>query len=128
MKRKSAVIIKGNPKFITGNTVADQFYQDIKCFLENLDYEVTFDAGEPHTSPPNADLWIGHSRGVDRLQFAPKGTITVMFGTSRVGAVNHPDDNSQTGVYPSEVMPNKFHYVFNDEMKQAIIAATRKNS
>ena len=67
-KNKTAVIIKGNPKFIDNNKDADSFYEEIKSFLEDLGFEVSFDKGEPYTSPDKADLWIGHSRGADRLR------------------------------------------------------------
>ena len=59
-KKPTAVIIKGNPEYISGH---DDFYEEIKDFLEELGYKVSFDEGAPYTVPPKADLWIGHSRG-----------------------------------------------------------------
>ena len=86
--RLKAVIIKGNPKRILSN----QIYDDLKKLLENLGMEVIFDDGEPYTKPPKSDIWIGHSRGVDRLQFAPKDTLTIKLGSSDKDALNHPDE------------------------------------
>src|SRR5579884_3801285 len=115
-----AVIIKGNPKFIRNNPVAESFYAEIKEFLEKLGFEVIFSSGQPYTSPPAADLWIGHSRGVDRLRFAPSGTKTLALGSSLKGAVNHPLDNTKDIQGPSNIIPNKYHYVFTPQMKKRI--------
>ena len=120
----TTVIIKGNPKFVAGNPAADDFYQEIKAFLENIGYVVTLDPGEPYTSPPPADLWIGHSRGVDRLRFAPPETKTLAFGSSLPGSVNHPLDSSKDIYGPTDTIPNAHHYAFTEAMKQAILAAT----
>lgn len=75
--RKRAVIIKGNPEHIQDNELADKFYGDLEGLLGQSGYSVQFDAGEPKTEPPAADLWVGHSRGGDRLRFAPPTTRTV---------------------------------------------------
>lgn len=125
MNKPTAIIIKGNPKFIENNIGADNFYREIKTFLKTLGYAVAFDAGEPHSLPEKADLWIGHSRGVDRLRFAPEGTYILAFGSSHQDAVNHPDDNS-TQKYLSDVVPNKFHYEFTEEMKCSILEVTER--
>lgn len=122
MKKLTAIIIKGNPKFIDRNIQADRFYKRIKNFLETLGYEVKVDNGEPYTCPEKADLWIGHSRGSDRLRFAPKGTHILAFGSSSKNAINHPKDNSVKITYPSDVLPNEFHYVFTKKMREAILA------
>lgn len=126
MNTFSAVIIKGNPKFIEDDIDADNFYKEIGAYLETLNYEVSFDTGEPYTSPKNAALWIGHSRGVDRLRFAPKDTYVLAFGSSHKDGVNHPDDNSVEIEHSPDVIPNKFHYTFTDEMKRSILDVTKK--
>lgn len=120
MQKPKAVIITGNPKFITSNKWADDFYNEIKNFLEALGYEVVFDPGEPHTTPPPADLWIGHSRGTDRLRFAPATTKIIALGSSLPGAINHPRDNTKDSFGPSDIIPNEYHYAFMDEMRDAI--------
>jgi hypothetical protein len=125
MKKLTSVIIKGNPKFIENNLKAEMFYQRIKKFLESLEYEVTFDNGDPYTSPKKADLWIGHSRGVDRLRFSPKKTKTIMFGSSHIESINHHLDNSTKITYPSDIVPNKFHYIFTYKMKKSILDITK---
>ncbi len=111
---KTAVIIKGNPKFITDNPDADRFYGEVKSFLEELGYFVTFDAGEPYTSPIKADLWIAHSRGSERLRYAPEGTKTIALGSE--GGINHPEDKSLV----RGDIPEKWHYLLTDEMKEKI--------
>jgi hypothetical protein len=111
---KSAVIIKGNPKFVEGNPDADRFYAELKSFLEELGYQATLDSGEPHTQPKPADVWIAHSRGVDRLRFAPPETITIALGTK--GGINHPQDKS----LKKGDVPDKYHYILTDEMREAI--------
>ncbi|OIO30826.1 hypothetical protein AUJ77_01605 [Candidatus Nomurabacteria bacterium CG1_02_43_90] len=122
IKKLTAIIIKGNPKFIDHNIKADKFYKSIKNFLEALGYEAKFNNGEPYTSPEKADLWIGHSRGYLRLRFALKGTHILAFGSSSKNAINHPKDNSVKIAYPSDVLPNEFHYVFTKKMREAILA------
>jgi hypothetical protein len=114
---KSAVIITGNPAYIKGNKLAMRFYNELKTMLENEMNipKVTFDAGRAYTEPPKADLWIGHSRGMDRLRFAPRGTFTVGIGGR--GGIYHPKDNSIDfdPVNPTE--PNKYHYALTSGMK-----------
>jgi hypothetical protein len=122
MSKQTAVIVKGNPKFVINNSQADSFYTEIKKYLEDLGYNVSFDLGEPHSSPKKADLWVGHSRGNDRLRFAPEGTKTIFLGSSIKGAINHPQDNTKDAIGPSDTIPNNFHYVFTKEMKEAIKA------
>jgi hypothetical protein len=81
---KTAVVVKGNPRFVEDARVkkcADTFYEDIAAIMEARGYAVAFDRGEPYTTPPNATVWIGHSRGVDRLRFAPAGVKTVALTT-----------------------------------------------
>ena len=77
----SAVIIRGNPTIIHDpkwNNKAELFYTELKTFLEQCGVDVVLqDAGEPKTVPVKADLWIAHSRGLSRLQYAPKGTLTL---------------------------------------------------
>lgn len=72
---KVAIIIKGNPAFINTPSIkpmADKLYAQIKALLEKRGYTVKFDRGAPFTMPDEkAQLWVAHSRGVDRLRFAP---------------------------------------------------------
>ena len=111
---KSAIIIKGNPKFISDNKDAEKFYNNLKVFLEDLNYSVTFDAGLPYTVPIFADLWVGHSRGSDRLRFAPNKTKTIAIGVE--GGINNLMDKALS----SGDIPDKNHYILTKEMKEKI--------
>ncbi len=102
-----AVIITGNPKFIKDNPKADAFYDELHSHLASHGYEVTRDPGEPYTEPPEADVWVGHSRGADRLRFAKPGTKVIAVGSKREGAINHPGD---TAMEPGET-PTDEHYL-----------------
>lgn len=82
--RPIAVVIMGNPRFTEDPKIrhmATVLYCQIKMFLQGR-YVVKFDAGKPFTLPDtHAKLWVGHSRGIDRLQFAPKGIKTIALQT-----------------------------------------------
>ena len=127
-KKKTAIIIKGNPKYTKGNNEANKFYEAVKAHLEENGYQVKFNSGGAYTEPEKADLWVGHSRGSDRLQFAPKGTRTVALGVS--DGITHPKDNTAgiTGKPSNDFQPNKFHYTLTNEMKKAMIGENSKNS
>jgi hypothetical protein len=73
-----AYIIKGNPEVMKNNMEDyDKFYNSVADVLKAKGMTVAFDAGEPDTLPPGGKLWVGHSRGADRLRFAPKGVSTL---------------------------------------------------
>lgn len=112
----TAVIIKGNPKYIDGNPLATAFYNEIRSYLLNLGYTVSMDPGEPFTQPIDADLWIGHSRGCDRLQYAPSTTHVIAFGSNLEYAVNHPQDHAME----AGDEPKRFHFIFTQPMKLEI--------
>lgn len=131
--KKTAVIVKGNPKLIDGNTKADVFYNELKIFLESLGFEVSFDVGEPFTQPQNADVWIGHSRGADRLRFALPAIITIGIGVpeseeqNNFHVVNHPDDKMTKRKFDSgeiiegdKNITDDNHYLLTEEMKNEI--------
>lgn len=111
---KTAVIIKGNPEYVRDNKKAEKFYQEIRKILENEGFQVQFHDGEPHTVPDEADLWVGHSRGADRLRFAPDETHTVALGAE--DGINHPMD--QAAKRGGE--PNWAHYSLTRKMRKAI--------
>jgi hypothetical protein len=118
-KKPTAVIIKGNPKYILNH---DDFYEEIKNFLEKLGYEASFDKGAPKTVPQKADLWIGHSRGSDRLEGAVPEYAKAVLAIGVPGpnnqpfpAINHPDDQPEVGKRPGDA-----HFIFTDEMKNKI--------
>jgi hypothetical protein len=86
---KTVVIIKGNPDRV----IAGNLYANLEKFMRKRGYHVFFDEGLPFTIPDvSADVWIGHSRGADRLRFAPEGIIRIAMGSKLNGSINHPDD------------------------------------
>lgn len=91
------VIVTGNPKYLNNVKVKDMaetFYSDIKNILINKGYRVEFDPGLDYTHPDeSAKAWIGHSRGIDRLRFAPKSVKTLELQTMDHGKkYNNKDD------------------------------------
>ena len=118
----TAVIIRGNPKFITGNLAAEKFYAKLQKHMEQQGYAVTQDAGEPHTVPAAANVWLGHSRGVDRFRFAPEGTRTIGLGAP--DGINHPDDIAMN---PGDV-PAAAHYKLTPAMLKALSAQLQKTA
>ncbi len=106
-----AVIVKGNPKFIKGNPLADKFYNDIKAKLENNGYRVEFDIGADFTEPDqNAALVVGHSRGVDRLKYAAKTSKTFEIKTK------------------SDVGSSPLHYTLSESDLKNLASTNRMNS
>jgi superfamily II DNA or RNA helicase len=118
----TAVIIRGNPKFIADNPAAEDFYAKLQKHMEQQGYSVTQDAGEPKTVPAAANVWLGHSRGVDRFRFAPEGTRTIGLGAP--DGINHPDD---TAMKPGDV-PTAAHYKLTPEMLAALSAKLQKQA
>lgn len=113
---RRAVLVTGNPAFIANNPDADRFYGQIESLLSDAGYETTRDPGEPYTAPEPADLWVGHSRGTDRLRFAPTGVRTVRLGSSHPDAINHPDDTAVS----VDGRPSVSHYTLTPEMVTAL--------
>lgn len=110
--KKTAIVIKGNPKFIEGNPEADRFYEGVRKILEDNGFAVSFDPGEPYTQPQPADLWVGHSRGVDRLRFAPDGTRTLT-----------ADDFQAQQDYVKDPVPGASHYEITPGLIEALKTA-----
>ena len=80
-----AIVIKGNPKYLDDPRVqawARALYGEVQRLLEARGYEVEFDEGAPYTQPrEGAAVWVGHSRGIDRLRFVPAQVKTVALET-----------------------------------------------
>ena len=80
-----AIIVKGNPKYIEDPRVkimASKFYEEIRRRLVARGFRVAFDPGEEFTRPSTkAKLWVAHSRGKDRLQYAPETVQTLALET-----------------------------------------------
>jgi hypothetical protein len=120
--KQTAVIIRGNPKFVVDNPAAEDFYAKLQKHMEQQGYTVSQDAGEPHTTPAAANVWLGHSRGVDRFRFAPEGTRTI--GLVAPDGINHPDD---AAMKPGDV-PTAAHYKLTPEMLAALSAKLQKQA
>lgn len=115
LQGKSAVIIKGNPKY-TGLDIAKAFYSDLEDFLVDQGFTVHVDDGSTESVPPEADVWIGHSRGIDKLTDAPDGTMVIKMGLpGEEDTINHPKDDAKPGE-----QPNKYHFVLTPEMKEQL--------
>jgi hypothetical protein len=140
-KGLSAVIIKGNPYYTKYGRDADKYkkyYKDIASLLREAGYtDISYDDGEPGTEPRKADLWLGHSRGADRLRFAPKGTKTLKIDDYEEGGENYSDllldkmhrlGYNTIGEFPVEQRPEPgaWHYTITQRLIDAIDSTVRK--
>ncbi|NDB66000.1 MAG: hypothetical protein EB168_10115, partial [Euryarchaeota archaeon] len=109
--QRTAVVIKGNPKYTEGANKKgyDAFYKKVQDILANAGYSVSFDPGEPFTVPNKADLWVGHSRGSDRLRFAPKDIATLRL-----------DDYEDEYELEEGQEPPEPHYTVTQQMEEAL--------
>lgn len=88
-----ATIIEGNYAHKANDIKSTSLYPKLQKHLEGLGYQVSRDKGLPYTQPKaGSNVWVGHSRGVDRLRFAPKGVTTIAIGSNMADSVNHPHD------------------------------------
>ena len=130
---KTAIIITGNPALIRRNARAAEFYLELQAFLEELGYAVATDPGKAQTIPPVADLWVGHSKGSDRLRFAPQGTRAIGIGVPRSDheadfpIINHHSDAMTKRTFaagaPAKGEPkpdDSFHYVLDEGMRSRL--------
>ena len=127
-----ACIITGNPRFLINNALAVEYYKEIDLFLmAHGCKEVVFDAGSDMTLPPEAAIYIGHSRGCGRKRFlAPdKQKRFISFGV--LDGIMHPVDrewmlqNMSTVGRPDAPSPPKEHYIFIEQQQQAIVDMVR---
>ena len=120
-KKLRAVILKGNPKYVESaqwKPAADKFYAAIGKTLQDMGYTVSADSAAPHTLPAAADLWVAHSRGVDRFAHAPKGQRMVAVGSTYPGAINHPKDRSLSKELSAD--PDQYHFEWTADMDKAL--------
>lgn len=135
-KLKDAYIIKGNPE-VMGKDIGkyDEFYNAVANVLQQKGLSVGFDAGLPHTLPPGGKYWIGHSRGIGRLRFAPEGVKTLrlddfepeetrLANESAAAAIMKELGVSSFADVPVEKRraPGPEHYTLNDEAIAALQA------
>lgn len=112
-----AIIIGGNPKYLRKlkiRPLAEKLYAEIEQLLREKGYEVEFDEGKPYTIPKvYSAVWIAHSRGIDRLRFAPARVKTIALQTK-----DHDqkfETNDERGMSP-------LHYQLSDADRAAIAA------
>lgn len=112
-----AIIIKGNPKYLRDRAVkpmAEQFYAEIAQILQDKGYQVEFDPGLPYTLPKvYAAVWVAHSRGIDRLRFAPKRIKTIALQTKEHD--QHFETLDERGLSP-------LHYELSDTDRKNLAA------
>jgi hypothetical protein len=125
----TAIIIKGNPKFVVGNEAANKFYNEIQSYLETIGYEVYLES-----APKPTNLIIGHSIGVRRLRNYNNG-VKLAFGALKkdkdtdIIFINEPKDEE----YLRDCLKNKKydypipeHFIFTEDMKKTIDSITKK--
>ena len=138
---KRAVVIKGNPMYVGPNGIqrelADKFYSDIESILRNAGYtEVEF--VEPDGSDiPEADLWIGHSKGEGMLIAAennnkvPSGTKLIYLSDYEPGYIQWRRDAKRQMakkgykswakfIAAEKPLPNKEHYMITDKLRKEL--------
>jgi superfamily II DNA or RNA helicase len=127
-------IIRGNPDVDTGHAAEyEAFYDAIKKNVEARGLTAEFDPGLAYTSPPGGKYWIGHSRGVSRLDYAPENVQTLALDdyepadTRRVQAARYQKlfkELGHTNIADIPVdqrpQPGPEHYTFNDDMRAAL--------
>jgi hypothetical protein len=127
---QKAVIIKGSPRYIENNPKADKFYEELAKILSNSGYETSYDAGEPYTIPDEtAQLWIAHSRGQDRLQYAPESVKTLAIDQYEHRAKERREINRKLmeaagakswAEWEDRPDPPDEHYQITDDLRKAI--------
>ncbi|AEH03796.1 hypothetical protein AVT69_gp363 [Pseudomonas phage PhiPA3] len=119
-----AVLITGNPLFIN-NDVARAYYAAIVDYLTQRGVEVIMDKGKPDTCPPQADFYIGHSRGADRVVcFESQPGLGIADNFLRFGVIGgyiHPKDEEWQSKSRTKFSdPPEEHFEFIQDQKDAI--------
>jgi superfamily II DNA or RNA helicase len=129
-------IIQGNPDVIAQNKDKyDDFYRQIENYVQTQGLTSAIDPGLPETTPPGGKLWIGHSRGADRLRFAPKGIKTLILDNFEPEESKERQRKAYQKLFsdlgvaqiadvPVQLRPapGPEHYTFNPQMQAAIAA------
>lgn len=122
-RKPLAVIVKGNPKYLNmpaNVPLAEAFYTEIQTILEKRGYDVAFDPGIEYTSPDEtAAVWIGHSRGIDRLRFAPATVKTIALQT---------EDHTKSYASHDERGVDPLHYKLSAQDRQALALLPRPSN
>lgn len=109
-----AVVVKGNVDRMSdaSKKLANKLYLDIKSKLESQGYKVEFDEGLPNTLPrTDADVWLGFSRGADRLQYAPSNVKTYKIESGSIGKIYSGDIEQQRNANANDPL----HFTLTDK-------------
>jgi hypothetical protein len=133
-------IIKGNPEVDTGNAHNyASFYEDVAKVVGENGFTYSFDDGLGGTLPPGGKLWIGHSRGGDRLRFAPKEVATLKLDDFEPAEAKEKQRLAYEQLFKTQgykniadvplhlrPQPGPEHYTLNEEAKAAIVTKLRE--
>lgn len=128
MAQNIAVIITANTERKPPPRKGD-LYPKLEALLREQGFVVEYDPGREKTTPrKDAKVWVGHSRGCDRLRFAPAGVTTIAVGSPvRPWApkpVNHPGDQPDR-VDDYDSLPDavrQAHCDWHPSMREKILA------
>lgn len=124
------IIITGNPKYINV-PIARRYYRDIQGHLNSLGVrDVKFNVGEDYTCPPEADIYIAHSRGCGRLYRCDNMNVnnTVLLGVPE--GIIHPIDLTwhKTWLETKGLgTPPDTHFLLFKEQRDAISALVNRH-
>ena len=127
-------IIRGNPDVDTEHAAEyDAFYDAIKKDVEARGLTAEFDPGLAYTSPPGGKYWIGHSRGVSRLDYAPENVQTLALDDYEPAEARQLQAEQYQKLFKElghtdvasipvdqRPQPGPEHYTFNDDMRTAL--------
>lgn len=127
-------IIRGNPDADPDNAAKyENFYSTVADIVRQQGATAKFDSGLSGTVP-DGDIWLGHSRGADRLRFAPSSVKTLRlddFEPATARASQEADFNRLFKQYgyktiaevPIEMRPKPGpeHYTLSPKAKSAIV-------
>lgn len=124
-KNLKAIIIKGNPKYIN-NDLARKYYKDIEAFLKQNGVSVVeFNDGKEYTIPKlDADIYIGHSKGVDRYEHMPKDKQKVFLKFGVIDGIIDPIDlkwQKEVWTKDTDEQLPKEHFILITKQKNAIL-------
>jgi len=117
IEEKSAIIIHGNSKY---EDKSKKLYLDLEKILKASGYDkIEHDPGLDYTEPKKADVWIGFSRGENRLKFGPKNIKKISIGGT-MGDYNISNPKDSEKCINDICIPNKHHFILTDKMKEEL--------
>jgi hypothetical protein len=124
---RSAVIVHGNSKY-EHKAIKHNTYDEIEKALKQAGInKVYHDPGKEFTEPRKADVWVGFSKGGDRLRFGDKSVLKISINdTASEHSVVNPDDKLTCDIGKPNCNPAKSHFIITDEMKNKLISLIKK--